>query len=140
MAKRKVDGCKTTIIKDTRYFHVNTKLFLTEKEKAMVKDDYLPEKISKAIYKYKKSYGENVISIGFGYTIDKSDNKNWKVLRKYVVLETYLKLSEYKRRLIIVNNQQRHMRKIREAFKSYELCLSIAKQLLWIKLQYGSLE
>ena len=127
MAKRKVDGCKTTIIKDTRYFHVNTKLFLTEKEKAMVKDDYLPEKISKAIYRYKRSYGETVTAIGFGYTIDKSDNKNWKVLRNYVVLETYLRLSEYKRRLIIVNNQQRHMRKVREAFKSREILLSIDK-------------
>lgn len=127
MAKRKVDGCKTTIIKDTRYFNVNTKLFLTGKEKAMIKDDYLPEKISKAIYRYKKSYGEHVIAIGFGYTIDKSDNKNWKVLRNYVVLETYLRLSEYKRRLIIVNNQQRHMKKVREAFKNHELCLLIAK-------------
>lgn len=130
MAERKVDGCKTKIIKDTRYFYVNTKLFLTEKEKDMVKDDYLPEKISKAIYRYKRSYGETVMAIGFGYTIDKSDNKNWKVLRKYVVLETYLRLSEYKRRLIIVNNQQRHMKNVRETFKSHELCLSIAKQLL----------
>lgn len=121
MVKRKVDGCKTKIIKDLRYFHVNTKLFLTDKEKAMLRDDYLPEQISKAIYGYKRSYGEHVIAIGFGYTIDKSDNKNWKVLRKYVVLETYLRLSEYRRRLIIVNNQQRHMRKIREALKIREI-------------------
>lgn len=127
MVKRKIDGCKTTIIKDTRYFHVNTKLFLTEKEKAMIKDDYLPEKISKAIYRYKRSYGETVTAIGFSYTIDKSDNKNWKVLRNYVVLETYLRLSEYKRRLIIVKNQQRYMRKVRKAFKSQEILLSIDK-------------
>ena len=40
MVKRKIDGCKTTIIKSTRYFHVNTKLFLTEREKIMLNDDY----------------------------------------------------------------------------------------------------
>ena len=33
MVKRKINGCKTTIIKGTRYFNVNTKLFLTEKRK-----------------------------------------------------------------------------------------------------------
>lgn len=33
MAKRKIDGCKTTITKDIKYFQVNTKLFLTEKGK-----------------------------------------------------------------------------------------------------------
>ena len=117
MVKRKIDGCKTTIIKDIRYFHVNTKLFLTEGERNMLKDDYLPEKVSKAIYGYKRSYGEHVTSIGFGYTIDNSDKKNWKVLRRYVVLETYLRLNEYRRRLIIVNNQQRHMRKVKEVLK-----------------------
>ena len=114
MAKRKVDGCKTTIIKDTRYFHVNTKLFLTEKEKTILKKDFLPEKISKAVYRYKRSYGEHITAIGFGYAIDKNDRKNWKILRDYVVLETYLRLNEYRRRLIVVNNQQRHMKRIKE--------------------------
>lgn len=113
MVKRKINGCKTTIIKGTRYFNVNTKLFLTEREKYILEDDYLPNELSKAVYRYKKSYGENIISIGFGYTIDNNDNKNWKVLRKYVVLETYLRLNEYRRRLIVVNNQQRHMSKIK---------------------------
>lgn len=117
MVKRKIDGCKTTIIKSTRYFHVNTKLFLTEREKIMLNNDCLPEKVSKAIYGYKKSYGERVTAIGFGYTIDKSDNKNWKILRNYVVLETYLRLNEYRRRLIVVNNQQRHMKRIKEILK-----------------------
>lgn len=35
MVNRKIDGYKTTIIKSTRYFHINTKLFLTEKEKKL---------------------------------------------------------------------------------------------------------
>ena len=114
MAKRKIDGCKTTISKGKRYFNVSTKLFLTEREKYILKDDYLPNKISKAVYRYKRSYGENIITIGFGYTIDNNDNKNWKILRKYVILETYLRLNEYRRRLIVVNNQQRHMKRIKE--------------------------
>lgn len=117
MVKRKVDGCKTKIIKEAKYFRINTKLFLTEREKVLLSDDYLPKEVSKVIYGYKRSYGECVTSIGFGYTIDNSDNKNWKVLRKYVILETLLRLSEYKRRLIIVNNQQKHMKRIKEVLK-----------------------
>lgn len=113
MVKRKIDSCKTIIIKGTKYFNVNTKLFLTESEKYILKDDCLPNEVSKAVYRYKKSYCENIISIGFGYEIDKSDTENCKFLRSYVVLETYLRLNEYRRRLIVVNNQQRHMSKIK---------------------------
>lgn len=83
----------------------------------MLGTDYLPEKVSKAICGYKRSYGENITSIGFGYEIDKSDTENCKFLRSYIVLETYLRLNEYRRRLIVVNNQQRHMRKVKEVLK-----------------------
>ena len=121
MANRKIDGCKTTIIKSTRYFHINTKLFLTEKEKTIINTDYLSKKLSKEIYEYERLYGEKIIAIGFGYEIDKSDSKNWKILRDYIVLETYLSLDEYRKRLIIVNNQQRHMRKVKEILKQIQL-------------------
>lgn len=53
MAKRKVDGCKTTISKGKRYFNITTKLFLTEREKTLLADDYLPKEVSKAVYRYK---------------------------------------------------------------------------------------
>lgn len=121
MVNRKIDGCKTTIIKSTRYFHVNTRLFLTEKEKTIINTDYLSMKLSKEIYKYERLYGEKITAIGFGYEIDKSDSKNWKILRDYIVLETYLSLDEYRKRLIIVNNQQRHMRKVKEILKQIQL-------------------
>lgn len=121
MVNRKIDGCKTTIIKSTRYFHVNTKLFLTEKEKTIINTDYLSMKLSKEIYEYERLYGEKITAIGFGYTIDKSDSKNWKILRDYIVLETYLSLDEYRKRLIIVNNQQRYMRKVKEILKQIQL-------------------
>lgn len=121
MVNRKIDGCKTTIIKSTRYFHVNTKLFLTEKEKTIINTDYLSMKLSKEIYEYERLYGEKITAIGFGYTIDKSDSKNWKILRDYIVLETYLSLDEYRKRLIIVNNQQRYMKKVKEILKQIQL-------------------
>jgi len=121
MVNRKIDSCKTTIIKSTRYFHVNTKLFLTEKEKTIINTDYLSKKLSKEIYEYERLYGEKITAIGFGYEIDKSDSKNWKFLRDYIVLETYLSLDEYRKRLIIVNNQQRHMRKVKEILKQIQL-------------------
>lgn len=121
MVNRKIDGCKTTIIKSTRYFHINTKLFLTEKEKTIINTDYLSKKLSKEIYEYERLYGEKITAIGFGYEIDKSDSKNWKILRDYIVLETYLSLDEYRKRLIIVNNQQRHMRKVKEILKQIQL-------------------
>lgn len=121
MANRKINGCKTTIIKSTRYFHVNTKLFLTEKEKTIINTDYLSMKLSKEIYEYERLYGEKITAIGFGYEIDKSDSKNWKILRDYIVLETYLSLDEYRKRLIIGNNQQRHMRKVKEILKQIQL-------------------
>lgn len=121
MVNRKIDGCKTTIIKSTRYFHVNTKLFLTEKEKTIINTDYLSKKLSKEIYEYERLYGEKITAIGFGYEIDKSDSKNWKILRDYIVLETYLSLDEYRKRLIIVNNQQRYMRKVKEILKQIQL-------------------
>lgn len=121
MVNRKINGCKTTIIKSTRYFHVNTKLFLTEKEKTIIDTDCLSKKLSKEIYEYKRLYGEKITAIGFGYTIDKSDSKNWKFLRDYIVLETYLSLDEYRKRLIIVNNQQRHMKKVKEVLKQIQL-------------------
>ena len=79
MVNRKIDGCKTTIIKSTRYFHINTKLFLTEKEKTIINTDYLSKKLSKEIYEYERLYGEKITAIGFGYEIDKSDSKNWKI-------------------------------------------------------------
>lgn len=121
MVNRKIDGCKTTIIKSTRYFHVNTKLFLTEKEKTIINTDYLSMKLSKEIYKYERLYGEKITAIGFGHAIDKSDSKNWKFLRDYIVLETYLSLDEYRKRLIIVNNQQRYMKKVKEILKQIQL-------------------
>lgn len=126
MVNRKIDGCKTTIIKSTRYFHINTKLFLTEKEKTIINTDiintdYLSMKLSKEIYEYERLYGEKITAIGFGYEIDKSDSKNWKILRDYIVLETYLSLDEYRKRLIIVNNQQRYMRKVKEILKQIQL-------------------
>lgn len=126
MVNRKIDGCKTKIIKSTGYFHVNTKLFLTEKEKTIINTDiintnYLSMKLSKEIYEYERLYGEKITAIGFGYEIDKSDSKNWKILRDYIVLETYLSLDEYRKRLIIVNNQQRYMRKVKEILKQIQL-------------------
>nr|DAX57222.1 MAG TPA: hypothetical protein [Crassvirales sp.] len=123
MVNRKIDGCKTTIIKSTRYFHINTKLFLTEKEKTIINTDYLSKKLSKEIYEYERLYGEKITAIGFGYEIDKSDSKNWKILRDYIVLETYLSLEEYRKRLIIVNNQQRYMKKVKEILKQIQLSI-----------------
>ena len=121
MVNRKIDGYKTTIIKSTRYFHINTKLFLTEKEKTIINTDYLSKKLSKEIYEYKRLYGEKITAIWFGYEIDKSDSKNWKILRDYIVLETYLSLDEYRKRLIVVNNQQRYMKKVKEILKQIQL-------------------
>ena len=121
MVNRKIDGCKTTIIKSTRYFHINTRLFLTEKEKTIINTDYLSKKLSKEIYEYERLYGEKITAIGFGYEIDKSDSKNWKILRDYIVLETYLSLDEYRKRLIILNNQQRYMKKVKEILKQIQL-------------------
>lgn len=80
-------------------------------------------KLSKEIYEYERLYGEKITAIGFGYTIDKSDSKNWKILRDYIVLETYLSLDEYRKRLIIVNNQQRYMKKVKEILKQIQLSI-----------------
>ena len=106
MVKRKVDGCETTIKRGSGCILIKTKLRLTDNE---IKNG---EKLYMKLNSYTKTKGEILVSKIIGNEFD-----NNKLTEKYVAIETIVRINDYNLRLSIVNNQQRHMRKVKEVLK-----------------------
>ena len=111
MAKRKVDGCFTTIKRVSGCFLIQTKLQLTDKEieSTEKESEVLPNEVRRELHSYKRTKGERIVSKIFGGKF----NGN-KTTEKYVAIETIVRIKDYNLRLSIVNNQQRHMKRIKE--------------------------
>lgn len=115
MAKHKIDGCKTTIKRESGCFLIQTKLQLTDNEIEITEKEkeVLPIEVRRVLHSYVRTKGEQIVSKIVGC---KFDNHSI-VTEKYVAIETIVRTTDYNLRLSIVNNQQRHMRKVKEVLK-----------------------
>lgn len=114
MVKHKVDGCKTIIKRGSGCFLIQTKLQLTDNE---IKDtekekEVLPSEVRRKLHSYISTKGEQLVSKIVGGKF----NGN-RTIEKYIAIETVVRIKDYNLRLSIVNNQQRHMKRIKEIFK-----------------------
>ena len=114
MVKRKVDGCKTTIKRGSNCFIIRTKLQLTDNEiKITEKENHiLPNEVHRELHSYIRIKGEQLVSKIVGGKFD-----NNRTIEKYIAIETVVRIKDYNLRLSIVNNQQRHMKRIKEILK-----------------------
>lgn len=114
MAKRKIDGCKTTIKRGPGCFLIQTKLQLTDNEIEITEKEkeVLPSEVRRKLYSYIKTKGEVLASKIIGGKF----NGN-RTIEKYIAIETVVRIKDYNLRLSIVNNQQRHMKRIKEILK-----------------------
>ena len=114
MVKRKVYGCKTTIKRGSGCFLIQTKLQLTDNEIEITEKEkeVLPSEVRRKLHSYIKTKGEQLVSKIVGGKF----NGN-KTIEKYIAIETIVRIKDYNLRLSIVNNQQMHMRKIKEIFE-----------------------
>lgn len=114
MAKHKIDGCKTTIKRGPGCFLIQTKLQLTDNEIEITEKEkeVLPIEVRRKLYSYIKTKGEQLVSKIVGSKF----NGN-RIIGKYIAIETIVRIKDYNLRLSIVNNQQRHMRKVKEVLK-----------------------
>lgn len=115
MAKRKIVSCKTTIKRIPGCFLIQTKLQLTDNEIEITEKEkeVLPSEVRRVLHSYVRTKGEQIVSKIVGC---KFDNHSI-VTEKYVAIETIVRTTDYNLRLSIVNNQQRHMRKVKEVLK-----------------------
>ena len=114
MVKRKVDGCKTTIKRGSGCFLIQTKLQLTDNEIEITEKEkeVLPNKVRRKLHSYISTKGEQLVSKIVGGKF----NGN-RTIEKYIAIETVVRIKDYNLRLSIINNQQRHMRKVKEILK-----------------------
>lgn len=114
MVKRKIDGCKTTIKREPGCFLIQTKLQLTDNEIEITEKEkeVLPIEVRRKLYSYIRTKGERIVSKIVGGKF----NGN-RIIEKYIAIETIVRIKDYNLRLSIVNNQQRHMRKVKEVLK-----------------------
>ena len=114
MVKRKVDGCKTTIKRGSGCFLIQTKLQLTDNEIEITEKEkeVLPSEVRRKLHSYIKTKGEQLVSKIVGGKF----NGN-RTIEKYIAIETVVRIKDYNLRLSIVNNQQRHMKRIKETLK-----------------------
>lgn len=114
MAKRKVDGCKTTIKRGSGCFLIQTKLQLNDNEIEITEKSIsvLPIEVRRELNSYIRTKGEQLVSKIVGGKFD-----NNRATEKYVAIETVVRTKDYNLRLSIVNNQQRHMKRIKEVLK-----------------------
>lgn len=111
MAKHKIDGCKTTIKRGSGCFLIQTKLQLTDNEIETTEKEkeVLPSEVRRVLRSYIKTKGEQIVSKIVGGKF----NGN-RIIEKYIAIETIVRIKDYNLRLSIVNNQQRHMKRIKE--------------------------
>lgn len=114
MVNRKVDGCTTTIKRGSGCFLIQTKLQLTDNEIEITEKEkeVLPNKVRRVLHSYVRTKGEQLVSKIVGGKF----NGN-RIIEKYIAIETIVRIKDYNLRLSIVNNQQRHMRKVKEVLK-----------------------
>lgn len=114
MVKRKIDGCESTIKRGSGCFLIRTKLQLTDREIEIGEksNGILPNQVYIALHSYTRTKGEMLVSKIVGGKF----NGN-KTIEKYVAIEAVVRITDYNLRLSIVNNQQRHMRKVKEVLK-----------------------
>lgn len=114
MVKRKVEGCKTTIKRGSGCFLIQTKLQLTYNEIEITKKEkeVLPNEVRRKLHSYISIKGEQLVSKIVGGKF----NGN-RTIEKYIAIETVVRIKDYNLRLSIVNNQQRHMKRIKEILK-----------------------
>jgi len=114
MAKHKIDGCKTTIKRGSGCFLIQTKLQLTDNEIEITEKEkeVLPIEVRRKLHSYIRTKGEQLVSKIVGGKF----NGN-RIIEKYISIETIVRIKDYNLRLSIVNNQQRHMRKVKEVLK-----------------------
>lgn len=111
MAKRKVDGCKTTIKRGSGCFLIQTKLQLNDNEIEITErtNEILPSEVRRELHLYKRTKDERIVSKIFGGKFNGNITNE-----KYVAIEAVVRIKDYNLRLSIVNNQQRHMKRIKE--------------------------
>lgn len=116
MAKRKVDGCKTTIKRGSGCFLIQTKLQLNDNEIEITENSIsaLPIEVRRELYSYIRTKGECLVSKKVGGKFD-----NNRVTEKYVAIETVVRIKDYNLRLSIVNNQQKHIAKVKNVLNWY---------------------
>ena len=114
MVKHKVDGCKTTIKRGPGCFFIQTKLKLTDNEIKITEkeNEMLPNEVRRELHSYIRTKGERIVSKIFGGKFD-----NNRTTEKYVAIESIVRTTDYNLRLSIVNNQQRHMKRVKEVLK-----------------------
>lgn len=114
MVKRKVDGCKTTIKRGSGCFLIQTKLQLNNNETKITEKSIriLPNEVHRELHSYIRTKGEQLVSKIVGGKFD-----NNRTIEKYIAIETVVRIKDYNLRLSIVNNQQRHMKRIKEILK-----------------------
>lgn len=114
MAKHKIDGCKTTIKRGSGCFLIQTKLQLTDNEIEITEKEkeVLSSKVRRVLHSYVRTKGEQLVLKIVGSKF----NGN-RIIEKYIAIETIVKIKDYNLRLSIVNNQQKHMRKVKEVLK-----------------------